>query len=187
MTRKIFFFCLLLTLAVFVSGFFFIRHHYPVLYYAQIKETSEKYGLSESLVCAMIHTESRFREDAVSKKEAKGLMQLTQRTADWGADILGIPDYSYDNIFEPRLNIELGCWYISKLLDQYNNDLTLALAAYNAGSGNVAGWLADERYSKDGITLDTIPFTETEKYIERVNRSMTVYDILLTGINHKDS
>jgi soluble lytic murein transglycosylase len=64
-------------------------------------------------------------------------------------------------------------------LGYYNGDLHLALCAYNAGLGNVNRWLADPRYSDDGVTLHTIPFMETAQYIERINFNIRVYTFLL--------
>lgn len=159
---------------------------YPYKYMEFIVEYAEKYDLPPSLVCAVIHTESRFRTDAVSPKNAAGLMQLTQATADWGAKSIGLADYSYDNIMEPRINIELGCWYLRTLMRQFGQDTDVALAAYNAGSGNVEQWLLDKSLSSDGKRLENIPFGETRRYVERVNAAIPIYRLMLRylgGIN----
>jgi soluble lytic murein transglycosylase len=158
-----------------VGAFTFL---YPYKYIDLIREYSRKYGLEPDLVCAVIHTESRFRPGITSPKGARGLMQLTKGTADWGAEEVGIPGYAYENVTEPVVNIELGCWYLSVLLKQFTETET-ALAAYNAGSGNVERWLDDASLSADGVKLDDIPFGETRRYVGRVDGARAVYRILL--------
>lgn len=156
-----------------------VNRYFPVKYTGYINEYSKKYGLPPELVCAVINAESRFNPSAVSKKGASGLMQLIEGTADWGASQIGLAGYDYGKIHEPEINIELGCWYLSYLLNQYDGDLTLALSAYNAGSGNVAKWLQNKAYSADGATLAHIPFRETRNYVKKVNIYVKVYDLLL--------
>jgi soluble lytic murein transglycosylase len=151
---------------------------YPYKYIGLARELSAKYGLEPDLVCAVIHTESRFRSEIVSPKDARGLMQLTEGTAAWGAEEIGLEGYSFDNVTEPRINIELGCWYLDVLLKQFGEEDT-ALAAYNAGSGNVEGWLNDSSISADGVNLNRIPFGETRRYVERVRSARRIYNILL--------
>jgi len=79
----------------------------------------------------------------------------------------------------PADNIRLGCWYLRYLLDRYENREN-ALAAYNAGPGNVDKWLADENYAKDG-RLTNIPFGETARYVERVAWAYGIYTELYHG------
>lgn len=170
---------LLFVALLYLSGIYAIKLVYPLKYYSLISEISQKYGLELSFVCGLIHTESRFNANAVSSKGASGLMQLTKSTADWGADEIGLMDYSYEKILQPEINIELGCWYISKLIEQYDDNLSLALAAYNGGSGNVSKWLSDENISPDGKSLKSIPFKETREFIERVTKSDGIYRMLI--------
>jgi len=156
-----------------------VNRLFPVKYMTEIETYAAQYDLPPALVCAVIHAESRFDSEALSSARASGLMQLVRMTADWGAVEIGMEGYSYGRIFESDINIQLGCWYLQKLIQQYGSVET-ALAAYNAGSGNVSGWLADARYSKDGKTLDEIPFGETARYVEKVKRNRQIYEIILT-------
>ncbi|MFU0832351.1 MAG: Membrane-bound lytic murein transglycosylase F [Oscillospiraceae bacterium] len=110
------------------------------------KRASQAYNVPENLLKAVAKTESGFRADAVSRCGAQGIMQLMPSTA----QSLGVTD-----AFDPEQNIMGGAKYLSSLLDRYGN-VKLALAAYNAGSGNV------EKYG--GIP----PFEETQKYVEKV-------------------
>ena len=66
-------------------------------------------------------------------------MQITDKTGQWAAKELGIKDYSDEKLYDPEINIQIGCWYINKLLNQFE-DVETSLAAYNAGSGNVSKW-----------------------------------------------
>lgn len=164
--------------ALLTGAYIGITTLYPCKYTEIIKLCSEKYGLPPELVCAVIRTESRFQPKAVSSKGAAGLMQIMEETAEWAASSIKMQNYSYDRIFEPEINIEIGCWYLSRLIRQYG-ETEVALAAYNAGSGNVSRWLRDSTLSVDGITLDEIPFGETKRYVERVRQNEKIYGVLL--------
>ncbi|WP_174978727.1 lytic transglycosylase domain-containing protein [Rheinheimera pleomorphica] len=112
-----------------------------------IAKAADAHLLDPALIRAVIHAESSFRPQVVSKKGAVGLMQLMPQTAAF----LGVQDASH-----PEQNIIAGSRYLAQLLKQHNSDLALALAAYNAGASNV------KRYG--GIP----PFAETQAYVQRV-------------------
>lgn len=143
---------------------------YPVAYGEWIMKYSTKNELDPFLVMAVIKQESNFVPEAHSGV-AGGLMQLTQETAQWNANELGITDFDY---MDPETNIELGCHYLKYLIKHYGN-VDTALAAYNGGMGNVDAWLADKTYSSDGKTLDNIPFAETRNYVVKVNEYWAHY------------
>jgi len=166
-----------LVIAVFSAVYVYSR--YPLKHFGIIRANAERYGLDPALVCAVIHTESKFRDDALSPKGASGLMQITEPTAGWIAGRLGLAGYDYARIFDPELNIELGCYYARWLLDRYNGDEDLALAAYNAGIGNVDKWLRNPDYSSGGKSLDYIPFKETRDFVRRVADARRVYGVML--------
>ncbi len=107
-----------------------------------IKEASEKFGIPESLIQAIIKQESGFDNSAVSSKGAMGLMQLMPETA----DSLGV-----ENPFNPVENILGGSRYLVDLLNQYNGNLNLALAAYNAGPNRVENRIPGISETKDFI------------------------------------
>jgi len=150
------------------------RIFYPLKYRDLVIKYSERYNLDPYLVLAVIKAESSFRHTAVSRKNARGLMQITEGTGKWSAEKIGLKDYTTDMLFDPEVNINIGCWYLSWLYDEFG-DTDLVLAAYNAGSGNVTKWLNDRELSSTGRSLDRIPFRETEKYLKKVRNSYMIY------------
>ena len=113
-----------------------------------ISKAANKFNLDVALIKAVIKAESNFNHQAVSSKGAKGLMQLMPQTA----NALNVED-----IFHPENNIEGGARYLRYLLNLYRGNLTLALAAYNAGEGAVAKY-----------NYNIPPYRETQTYIKRV-------------------
>ena len=151
-----------------------MKHLYPLQYQGEIWRHAEEYRLDPYLVCAVTHTESRFRPAAVSRLGAVGLMQLMPDTGIWIGDHLGL-ELTESDLTDPETNILLGCWYLRHLLDQFEEDYTLALAAYNGGIGNVRKWLDDPELSADGEHLDHIPFAETAGYVGKVEKAWDKY------------
>ena len=100
-------------------------------------------------------------------------MQLMDSTADELATKLNM-DEDYD-IFNAETNIQLGTTYMSNLLTYYNNNIYLALAAYNAGIGNVNKWIEKGTIKKDGSDIENIPFKETRNYVRKVLRDYRIY------------
>ncbi len=143
---------------------------YPVKYSAYITKYANENNLDPYLVIALIKQESNFIADARSEY-AGGLMQLTEVTADEYAKKLDMTDYNY---MDPETNIKIGCFVLASLIDKYEN-VDTALAAYNAGVGNVDGWLENPDYSSDGKTLYYIPFSETRHYVKKVNQYIDIY------------
>lgn len=116
-------------------------------YASLIHAAAQKHGLDEDLIVRVIAMESNFNPRAVSRRQALGLMQLLPQTA---------AHYSVADIFDPAQNIEAGAHYLKDLLTRYRGNLTLALAAYNAGPEMV------QRYG--GIP----PFRETRNYVRQI-------------------
>lgn len=116
-------------------------------YSAEIREAAERYGVPERLVSAVIRVESAFNPQAVSRKGARGLMQLMPETA----SMLGVR-----NTFDPQENIHGGVRHLRGLIDRFSNNLPLALAAYNAGEKAVVSY--------QGVP----PYPETRDYVTRV-------------------
>lgn len=155
-----------------------LRIFFPLEYEENIVEFSQMYNVDPNLVAAVINTESEFKVDVHSSKGAVGLMQIMPETGDWIAGKLNIDNYKADMLGDPIINIQMGTWYLNNLSTDFNGDYTLILASYNGGPGNVTKWLKDEKYSKDGVILDEIPFEETEDYVKKVEFNHRMYRYL---------
>ncbi|NLY86634.1 MAG: lytic transglycosylase domain-containing protein [Tissierellia bacterium] len=157
------------------AGLSYLAIKYPIGYESIIVRYSNEYNVDPYLVASIINVESKYDTNAISNKEARGLMQISPQTGKWASEVLRIDDYSVDDLFDPEINIKIGTWYLSVLLKEFNGNINLVLAAYNAGSGNVNKWLNNTEYSIDGNSLSNIPFKETEDYLERVKDSYRIY------------
>ncbi|HHW32331.1 MAG TPA: lytic transglycosylase domain-containing protein [Clostridiaceae bacterium] len=151
---------------------------FPLKFQGFVIEYSRQHNIDPFLVYAIIKAESNFRPDAVSKKDARGLMQISKITGEWGAAELKLENYTQESLFTPEINIKIGCWYLRKLMDEFNNNTDLVIAAYNGGSGNVSQWLKNEEYSMTGQSLNRIPFRETETFLKRVKIYYSIYKFL---------
>lgn len=120
-------------------------------YTVLVNAASTKYGVDADLISSVIAVESNFDPKAVSRKNARGLMQLLPETAD---------RFGVKNILDPAENIDAGTRYLKELLQLYNNDLALTLAAYNAGPDKV------QHYGGN-----VPPFAETISYVRQVSRT----------------
>jgi soluble lytic murein transglycosylase len=135
-----------------------------------------------TMVHAIARQESQFDRAIVSRAGARGLMQLMPATAQEVAGKIGL-GYDQGSLFDPQYNIQLGSTYIRSLLRYYNGSYPLAIAAYNAGMGNVNKWLkanGDPRHPGGDIVewIENIPIWETKDYVQRVMENVVVYDTL---------
>lgn len=151
-----------------------LKFIFPIHYEEYVYKYSKEYDIDPNLVFAIMKTESKFFPYAKSHKDAKGLMQISDGTQKWAMEDINLHN---TNIFDPKVNIQIGCWYINKLFEQFD-DMDLVIAAYNGGSGNVDKWLKDDRYSYNGINLTSIPFKETKNYVDKVKKSYKIYKML---------
>lgn len=175
---------ILLLLAVLIlAGFFalragyfhFMKQMYPRNYSEIVTREAQKNGLDPALVYSVIKAESSFDPDAKSGAGAVGLMQLTPDTFEWLQRKSGEKTaYTEKDLYTPEINIRYGCAFLALLLEKYGSERT-ALCAYNAGIGTVNGWLKDSSVSKDGANLDSIPYGETEKYVDAVLKYYRIY------------
>lgn len=170
-------FFVIIAIGLFALYMYFMVN-YPLSYQMLIKKYSDEFNVDPYLIAAIINVESKYDKDAISKKDARGLMQISPITGKWASEELNIDDFDVEDLFDPELNIMIGCWYLSILSQEFDNNLPLMLAAYNAGSGNVVKWLQDEKYSDDGESLKDIPFAETKDYVKKVQRNISIYRVL---------
>ncbi len=134
-----------------------------------IRQQAREKDLDPALIAAVIYAESRFT-DATSPAGARGLMQVTPATAEVIARRSGGTDFTAADLSTPQINIAYGSYHLRWLLDRYDGDAALAVAAYNAGEGNVDRWITEGR--AEGAA---IPFPETRAYVARVLGAREAY------------
>ena len=150
---------------------------YPRGYSEYVTIYAEKYGVPETLVYAVIRTESDFESGAVSGAGAVGLMQLMPSTFKWLTDDMLFEHLESGMLYDPETNIRYGTYCLSYLYDRYGR-WDLAIAAYNGGLGNVDEWLEDDRYADGEGGLKKIPFKETRQFVSRVTEAWEMYERL---------
>ena len=153
------------------------RIFYPKSYEEFVSMYSDEYGVDENLVFAVIKAESNFQEDAVSHKDALGLMQIMKETAEDVARKYNI-EIDFNNsereILNVQNNIKIGTKYLAVLLEKYKN-IEVAVAAYNAGIGTVDNWIEKEIIKSDGSDIENIPYKETNNYVRKILRNYKIY------------
>ena len=136
-----------------------------------------------SFIHGIMRQESQFDRQAVSGAGARGMMQLMPGTAREQADKLGLA-YDYQRLTsDPGYNMQLGTGYFGRIMDMFGGNYVLAVAAYNAGPGNVRKWLAQYGDPRSGGVdpvdwIEAIPFSETRGYVQNVLENVVVYDTL---------
>ncbi len=169
---------LIITLILGAVGYFGYRYYlektYPLGYSDYVEKYSKENGINKYLVYAVIKTESGFRPDAVSDVGARGLMQIMEDTFDWIKFKSDDEETVYYEMYDPKTNIDFGCRLLGYLYEEFGNVEAVA-AAYHAGRGGVNEWLADSRYSKDGVHLDEIPIPDTAHYVDKITKAMDMY------------
>lgn len=141
-----------------------------------IRQQAHDKGLEPSLIAAVIYAESHFRDNQTSSAGAEGLMQLTPDTARYIARKSGGTGFVVDDLATPQVNISYGAYYLRYLLRHYEGNEILALAAYNAGEGNVDRWIAEARARDRALTVEAIPYAETRSYVTRVRSAQREYE-----------
>ena len=161
-----------------VLMFVFISHAInillPVKYEDIITKYADEYSVPKTLLMGVIKTESNFKKDAVSKKDAKGLMQITDETALWCAEKMGIENFDTKELFGPDTNIKIGGWYLKYLIDKTESE-DIGIISYNAGINRVNEWLGSGVIDKDLEKTENIPYPETKNYIKKVRLYEKLY------------
>lgn len=154
---------------------------FPGVFSAEWKTAAEKTGVHPLLLASVAKQESAFIPNAISKADAFGLLQLLLPTAKEVATVA-----SREDLFDPSLNAQAGALYLHKLLLRFEGNIAYALAAYNAGPTRMSGWLRDivgnspllkQGFDPD-VFIDSIPITETRKYVANILRNYAWYKLL---------
>ena len=147
---------------------------YPRPYSPTVEAAAAEFEVDPLLLWAVMREESRYDPEALSYVGARGLMQVMPSTQDWIAEQLG-EEITPGEAFTPEASIRMGAWFLRFLLDYFDNDLELAIAAYNGGAGSVDTWLDDPHVSDRDDFLRWIGFGETREYLSKVSLSYQVY------------
>lgn len=145
---------------------------YPLAFREDVAKNSAANAIPESLVWAIMRTESNYMPAALSPVGAVGLMQIMPATAE------SMSKGDSKRLTHPDLNIKLGTRHLRDLLESHDKNLTLAVAAYNAGAGNVKKWVKNYGNLPQDEFVESIPFKETREYVKKVVSSMELYQRL---------
>jgi soluble lytic murein transglycosylase len=156
------------------AAFLYLRWVYREQRFNQIiEEVAARHGADKYLIKAVMRQESGFDPFAYSKRDAIGLMQVTEAAGwDW-ARATGRRDFGRDLLWDPRINIEAGTWYLQRALQRwadrpFEERIPFALAEYNAGYGNVLRWLPRGRATTVAEFQAAITYPGVRAYIEKV-------------------
>ena len=144
-------------------------------YEEYVYKYSEKNNIDPFMTFAIIKVESKFNRNIKSSSGALGLMQLMESTAMEMANQLGEEVIVKESLYNPETNIKIGTTYYATLLKHYEENEQLALAAYNAGMGNVDNWIEEGIIEKDGSNIENIPYKETNNYVRKIMRDYKIY------------
>lgn len=148
---------------------------YPFPYQDLIVPAARTYGVDPLLLVALIRQESSFNTTARSPSNAIGLTQFMPSTAQAVATEIGLADFRLDDLFRPAVAIRLGAAYLATEIKAFGGHPFIALAAYNAGEGNVRGWLVDNPRRDLDLLVEEIPFSETREYVRNIYRFYQEY------------
>jgi len=149
-----------------VGEFDDVRLRYPRPYMSAVADASKLTQVPPDWILAVMRQESLFRDDAVSRAGARGLMQMTPTTAVATAKRWKLPLPDKDGTFDPPMDVQRGAAHLRDLLDKYGQ-LSLTLAAYNAGAIPVARWAPTRTMDAD-VWIENIPYGETRNYVQRI-------------------
>ena len=154
---------------------------YPTEYEEYVVKYSEEFEVDPVLVFSVIKVESNFQPRATSNVGARGLMQLMEEAYDWVKFRLDDDSESFDDMYDPETNIKYGTYYLSFLMERYDNSIDLTAAAYHCGMGQVDSWLEDGTISADNFDVDDIPpeNDQTSHYVNKINDAYSAYKKLL--------
>ena len=140
---------------------------YPRPYLDAVQDAAKRGQLPADWILAVMRQESLFRKDALSRADARGVMQMLPGTAAAVARRWHLAPPSRDALFDPTVALPLGAAYLRELLDRYHEQLTLTFAAYNAGPAAVGRWIPARSMDAD-VWIENIPFNETRSYVQHI-------------------
>ncbi len=160
--------CMVLVVFIYVKSSFVGKLLYPIYYEQEIRQSALNYDMNPYLLAAIIRVESNYEKKSISHKGAIGVMQLMPTTAAWIIERGFNNQIASKDIAVVETNINLGTWYLSWLYQYYEGNLVQAVAAYNAGQGNVDRWLQNKTWDGTIEQIEQVPYQETKQYVQRV-------------------
>jgi soluble lytic murein transglycosylase len=139
-----------------------------------IREQAAEKRLDPALIAAVIYAETKF-DPRPSSAGAEGLMQILPSTAYYLAHLSGGVSFTASDLADPSVNVAYGSYYLRYLLDHFNGNEMLAVAAYNGGQTNVEGWVARANAAGRQLQATEIPFPQTREYVQRVLSAQRAY------------
>ena len=139
-----------------------------------IREQAAQKRLDPALIAAVIYAETKF-DPRPSPAGAQGLMQILPTTAYYLAQLSGGTSFTASELASPSVNVAYGSYYLRYLLEHYDGNEMLAVAAYNAGLTNVDEWVARARAEDTHLSAEAIPFPQTREYVHRVLSAQAAY------------
>ena len=152
---------------------------FPIAHSSDFNSAAHKQDVAPALLRAVARQESAYQPTARSPVGARGLMQLMPATAKLVAKRARLPNRFATQLNDPKVNIQLGSYHIAWLIERFNGQLPLAIAAYNAGEHRVDRWIKDADRMPVDVWIETIPFRETRNYVKNVLAFTYVYNQLL--------
>lgn len=170
----------------------FVKLGFPEVFASLYQVEADRYGIQAVLLRSLTRQESAFNLQAVSTSNAMGLMQMIPPTAQEIAKKLGLKVELPEDMFRPEVNIPMGSFYVAQMLDQFENNVPFALAAYNAGPHRLKTWLEGRSEvsdlvsqsggsSRDEIWFDELPWLETSFYVKAILRNVLLYRLVESG------
>ena len=159
------------SIVLFCFSFFSFNFLFPIKYKNLIKSCCAENNLDSALVASLIHVESHYNKNAISKKGAVGLMQIMPETAN------SFYNGKTESLEDPKINIEIGTRYLGYLFSKYNDETTV-LACYNAGEMVVLKWMECDLYLKES----KIKYKETANYVKKVMDLKKIYNLRMKFI-----
>ncbi|OJU92100.1 MAG: lytic transglycosylase [Burkholderiales bacterium 66-5] len=162
------------------KGFIDSAQRFPMPFHDAVLRRTAEIGLAPAYVYGLVRQESRFIMDARSHVGASGLMQVMPATARWTAKKIGLAGFTTDQLNDKETNLAIGTAYLKLALDDFDDSMPLAAAAYNAGPGRPRSW-RNGPVLEAAIWAENVPFNETRDYVKKVLANTVNYAAIITG------
>lgn len=157
------------------------QRRYPRSFQSLVESSAARYSVDPYLIWALMTVESSHNPWAISRVGARGLMQVMPHTGQLSADRSSWPYFGSPLLFEPEVAIEMAAWYFQELIEQFQGQLPLAMAAYNAGPHRVKIWLGFKKDLPLDELIEEIPYAQAREYAKKVTRHLALYRRIYLG------